>query len=529
MALRLTSNLLYGVALIYKQKTDYLNNDTSLIKTRIQRDLLNQSGNTNGNVLIKAPNYIIQPVELSTTQHGGNNQQAQGTVLLNDDPGFNIQGDLLPSLDELDFMENGSTQIRVNNYRNQIRRADLENNTASVVLSTITNSTEEEVFSRRVINHDDILDTENPEFAFDEEGMLLGLHDDTTYQPGPVAIQNDTVDNFDLDFEFDMDMDRPDPVAPIGSAAQVNNNELDQILEEVEDQPEVPVEQSVPVDTVPRRRKRKTKEQFNPVVIDETISLQTNDLREFRDNYVMHMISKAKKPKKSNSIKIQDLIGESSFLPNFTIPLDQEVRGRQLTSHQDDEDFVDGLLRNTRRSSESLEVRRNTSSTRRHSRTSLSSINLPLEGAEVRDETTGGGGDDGFDFDFDFDVDLDRVPLDEERPSRKRSSSSVQRFPALEEGNEDDGVYDGLIKEVDIDKKTMKFMTFIENRFDDEDLNEMNFKELMKFEQNRSIIVKSFYEILQLTTINSIKIKSIDKLDPFELSNANDFKISLVN
>lgn len=520
MALRLTSNLLYGVALIYKQKTDYLNNDASLIKTKIQRDLFSQSNTGDGKVLIKTPNYIIQPVDLTRTQQGGNNQ-SQGTVLLNDDPGFNIQGDLLPSLDELDFLENGSTQLKVNDYRNQLRRADLENNTVSVVLSTITNSTEEDVFSRRVVNHDDILDTENPEFAFDEEGMLLNLHDDdTTNQPGP-APPSDAGDNFDLDFDFDLDV--PETVV-----AQANNNDLDQILEEVEDQPEVPPvseEPEIPVVT-PKRRKRKTKEQFNKIIIDETISLQTNDLRGFRDNYVTHMISQAKKPKRTNLINVQDLISESSFLPNFTVPLDQELRGRKPNSHEDDEDFVDGLLRNTRRSSESIEVRRNTSSTRRHSRASLSSINLPLEGLEGRqhDDTT--GNNDGFDFDFDFDVDLDRM---DEHPSRKRSSSSVQRFPALEEGNEDDRVEEGAaMRNVEIDKRTVKFMTFIENRFDDEAKDEMNFEELMQFQQDRSIVVKSFYEVLQLATLNSIHIKASSKVDLFELSNARDFLVRLI-
>lgn len=532
MALRLTSNLLYGVALIYKQKTDYLNNDTSLIKTKIQRDLFNQKGSSS-DILIKTPNYIIKPIELTKTQQGGNHNNQ---VLLNDDPLFNLEGDLLPSLDDLGFLQGtSSTQMVNSNHRkSQIKRSDLENNTVSVVLSTMTNSTEDADIFTRHVNHDDILDTQNPEFAFDEEGMLFSLHDETTAGTGGHAGPSENLhinDGFDIDFDFDIDLERQE------ASAQQQPPELDQILEEVEDPPpqqapdsEQPIVNE-PSEAVqqPRKKRRKAQNHFTTLVVDETISLQTNDLRGFRDTYIELMDQQRTKPPEPR-ITIQNLLDEVSYLPNFGKNIaDEERRGRNPVREFEDEDFVDGLLRNTRRSSESIEVRRNASSSRRHStRASMSSINLPLEGDLQHpqiDDTTGGGGNDNFDFDFDLEFDID-----EERVSRKRSSS-VQRFPALAEDEEhnyqnNEEMYDD--EEPEVDRKTIKFLTFIETRLEEDSVQEMKFDQLMQHQQNRSVIVKSFYELLQLTTLNSIEIVENNDKEKFELLDANDFSIRLV-
>lgn len=170
---------------------------------------------------------------MTKTQQGGNHNNQ---VLLNDDPLFNLEGDLLPSLDDLGFLQGtSSTQMVNSNHRkSQIKRSDLENNTVSVVLSTMTNSTEDADIFTRHVNHDDILDTQNPEFAFDEEGMLFSLHDETTAGTGGHAGPSEDLhinDGFDIDFDFDIDLERQE--AP----AQQQPPELDQILEEVEDPP----------------------------------------------------------------------------------------------------------------------------------------------------------------------------------------------------------------------------------------------------------------------------------------------------
>jgi len=584
MALRLTSNLLYGVALIYKQKTDYLNNDTSVIRTKLQRDLFSASNNGNGNILIRQPNYIIKPTDLNQISHSGNPSDGGGgsganQVLMNDDPSFNVNDGLLPSLDDLDFLGPsvvGGTQVKNTNQRkSQIRKADMENNTVSVILSTMSNSTEDQgdVFTRhRIVNDDDeIMETGNPEFAFDEEGMLLSLHDDETTGQNAGGLEgigtsaramstpqrDDQAADFDFDFDFGVDMDRVE--APPVPASGVGN-ELDQILEEVGEDSHVQNNQdaqvnqdgrlaapAAPAQQHQRKRRRVNNIHFTEIIMDDNISLQTNDLRTFRDNYVESMESQRKLPK-LQTITIQDLMIESNeFLPNFQdrndISIDEQRRGRTRERDNElvegDEDFVDELLRKTRRSSESIEVRRNTSSTRRHStRASMSSIHLPLDNDNPRDETTagGGGGSGGGEFDFDFDFDFGNVHDYEEQQytnsdSRKRSSS-VQRFPVLEE-NEEHHFHDDInIETREIEKKTIKFLTFIEKRFDEDAIEMMNFEQLMNQEDdsahlNRSVIVKSFYEILQLATLNTIEIIKGQVDDKFQLLNDQDFSIKL--
>lgn len=564
MALRLTSNLLYGVALIYKQKTDYLNNDASSIRTKLQRDLFNVNNNGNRDLLIKQPNYIIKPTELSQISHSGKSSNSSNNqLLLNDDPLFNVNEGLLPSLDDLDFLGpgfivgNGGTGtqlINTNNRKSQIRRADLENNTISVILSTITNSTEEgDVFTRHhAINDDDqIMDAGNPEFAFDEEGMLLSLHDDETTGQGPTGLgtsvraistplREEHGADFDFDFDFGVDMDRVEgPVTPgITPLSAHEGNELDQILEEIDENSHAVGKGNASTPSIaPQRKKRKINNSahFIEIVMDDNISLQTNDLRSFRDNYVEAMESQ-RKARKPQSITIQDLLTETNgLLPNFGSRKTALYEGRRGRSHEreepeGDEDFVDGLLRNTRRSSESIEVRRNASSTRRNSRrASMSSIHLPLDNDNPRDETTGG------DFDLDFDFDFGNIHDFEEQQhsgnsdSRKRSSS-IQMFAALEE-DQVHRFHDENIETREIEKKTMKFLTFIETRFDEDDADERNFEELMKQNNdailNKAVIVKSFYEVLQLATLDSLKIIKDEGIDKFKLLSGSEFLIRL--
>lgn len=552
MALRLTSNLLYGVALIYRQKTNFLNNDTSLIKTKIQRDLFSQNGGLKGkDILIKTPSYIIKPVDLTRSIQSGRITANNNQILLKDDPLFCMDAGLLPSLEELDFLQSvDPTGIRItssNKRKLQIRKADLENNTVSVVMSSITDDSAEDgdVFTRRVLlDQDDILDTENPEFAFNEQGMLLSLHEETTINPGVSNDHPQENDDNGLDFDFDFDVD----IEGVDQPQQADRDrELGQILEEIDPHgneskndghvPVVAVEQS--------RKRRRIKSTLTKLVMDDSISLQTNDLRGFRDTYIEKMESQRKAKSTSEIVTVQNLLDEvSSFLPTFhtSIPLNdfsEERRGRAIERASEDEDFVDGLLKKLRSSSGSIEVRRNASSSGRHStRASMSSIHLPLEGDVAsdiwRDQPTRGSDgkvdDNEFGFDFDFEFDEERV----EQQSSKRRSSSVQRFPTLEENEEDDcrGGKREAINKFEVDKKTRKFLTFIEGRFEEDSIVDdetMKFDQLMQYQQDRSIIVKSFYEILQLTTLNTIEIvKEVEAKNKFDSLSANDFSIRLV-
>lgn len=77
--LRISSNLLYGVSLMYKQKVDYFLSDVSLIRTRLQKELFLNS--------LIGRKYLLKSETDGKGQIGPTNL-GQGQVLLREDPFF---------------------------------------------------------------------------------------------------------------------------------------------------------------------------------------------------------------------------------------------------------------------------------------------------------------------------------------------------------------------------------------------------------------------------------------------------------
>lgn len=407
MNLRLTSNLLYGISLVYKQKTDYLNNDTILIKTKIQKDLF-----TKKEVLITD----FKPTKIS---------------LLHDDPNFNINN-LLPSLENLEFLNNEIESTKFDRI-NKIKEFDFKNNYQLNSSQSLPSSVDD-------------LESNDPKFAFNEDGLLLDLELENTN----LHIEDEI--NYDFDFGYE------DPLETVNKDQEKGVNEI--IHENIEENEPVnePIKEPIGETLIPKKRKG------NKIIVDDPISLFTDDLRSARDNYVLNMI---KKPKFEKIIETED------YLPSFEINLN---RGRSL------------------RRSSSIEIRRNASN-RRNSRSSLTPINLP----EFQEDEP-----DYFNFDFGYDLGT----------PKKRSSSTIRKIETVNEEIE-------LNFEKDLNSK---FLNYIESVFIELNKEKVSFDEIIK-NSERKIIVKSFYEILQLSTLNEIKIESKNKR--FEIMNPSDIKIML--
>jgi hypothetical protein len=558
MALRLTSNLLYGVALVYKQKTDYLNNDAITMKTRIQRDAL--YGNNNADrLLISAKNKMLR----WRKEQGGHSGNAQnGQVLLNDDVMFNIHTSLLPSLEGLEFLK--STQNPADaaklQRKDQIREADVENNIVSLIIPS--SQSDQFGFEPAQRNVDDLI-ANDPEFAFDEDGLLLelditGVNGLQRVQQGP---QDDDMVGIELDFRYDEDM--PPPLT--------NENAIPNLLDDMDQIIEVrPLGNDVADEQIRKtQKKRKSRGAKQNVIFDDSISLVTDDLRAARDNYVVSMQRPpTKKQKMEERLReINRLVDDESFLPKFKNSARgaNPIRGRPARRElKDDEDFVDGLMRD-RGSSHSIEVRRNASSERRRSRSSISSIHLPLNEDMQNQEMN----DDYFELDLGGWDDMPIInqgnaPEDasEERSSRKRSSSIVRRFETVQEDHGMDfdiglGGHDPYAVPMNYTrskssssipssqrqhrhtglnpdeinskygKQTLKFLKYIETRCVEEDSDSVTFQELIDQHSRKSIIVKSFYEILQLQTLNQIDIRVNQPItERFQIMNPSDINIT---
>ncbi|GME97221.1 unnamed protein product [Ambrosiozyma monospora] len=96
--LRQASSLLYGVTLVYKQQMDYNYKEVRLAKQSMIRNFMKIASN---------PNELLMLSELQQPDSNGNNRtginnthSANKVTLLQDDPGFNIQFDIVPDLEE---------------------------------------------------------------------------------------------------------------------------------------------------------------------------------------------------------------------------------------------------------------------------------------------------------------------------------------------------------------------------------------------------------------------------------------------
>lgn len=492
LTLRIKSSLLYGVALVYKQKTDYLNSDVSNVRTRIQRGL---------NPLKGHASKILMPMASEADVL----QRLAKQVVLRDDPSFNIDGGLLPPLAGLDFLQTSNAHDDL--QKRGIQQVDQENNVVSLPVDQL-NLRE----SGAHFMEEDGLQGMNPEFAFNDDGFIVDIvqddiRPDTDYQLGDGS--------FNLAFDVD-----PQP-------AEDHIREMDQILEEVEE-PRVGQNQDHAQATPPRVcPKKRMRTDTSQIVVDMAISICTEDLRNFRDNYVSVMKSKAKKPKYNNYL---DFTLKDPLLPDFlpVVAVDAIERGRQL--HREDGDFVDSLNRHRRSSVSSIESGRHVSvSSRRHSRASLAAIDLPWENAPLADA----------DHDFDYRNELDEFPLSLEdhsttSGSSKKRSSSLLRLPELQEERHDASRDKESVSATGNTLRSghghgtmLKFLAFLQSRFEEENCEELSFEKLIDYETDRSIVVKSFYEVLQLATLNGIKVSVGQSIGDFGLMSAAELSIRL--
>ncbi|KAH3686115.1 hypothetical protein WICPIJ_002899, partial [Wickerhamomyces pijperi] len=197
--LRVSSNLLYGVAIVYKQKLNYLESDTVNVKSKLTRDLLRVLNPNSNNLLIQVPrDIIVNDVPYQATKSLSKSKETR-SVFLQEDPLFSINDDLLPPLDFLT-----QQPVDVNSNRERIKRFDLQNNT---VASLTTNEDEDGIFTKNRFNEDGEYQLNEVEFAFDDDGFLLDLQTNSTgdkqlKQSSEVGTpQPEIEDRFD-DFDF---------------------------------------------------------------------------------------------------------------------------------------------------------------------------------------------------------------------------------------------------------------------------------------------------------------------------------------
>ncbi|KAH3683716.1 hypothetical protein WICPIJ_005305, partial [Wickerhamomyces pijperi] len=364
--------------------------------------------------------------------------------------------------------------------------------------------------------------------------------------------------------------------------------EMDQIFDEIPavDELNDPQEGDVPTKTKKPMAVKTKRSALSLIKIDEQrVSLNTDELREFRDKYIENQISRRPRKKRDLGLRLKGYLEQQVFfLPElvFKIPTSN---GNQLDTdkdHQEDRDhvmydddvevardaqpdvnkndddqfrmdapdidFVDDLMI----SNEVTEVEVARRSSRRHS--SRSSLGSRSNNNLFDDNFNFSAG--GYqDFDYAGEVfelvedkfgsgdDTIHEAGDSSGSGRvRRSSSSIGARPiaTVVEGDEFDipvgtqyhtqtGGQKGEADEnLLMNSKAEKFYKFLLSKVP-EDQNSIVFSNIFNGVYHKETVVKSFYEMLQLNNLNKLKIRvlttSTSEQDKFKVLTGKDFEI----
>ncbi|KAK6454004.1 sporulation protein [Scheffersomyces xylosifermentans] len=178
--IRYTSNILYGIALLYNSKINYFLNEVSFIKAQLNRDLLSLAANNGRYNNANLNSQIVSKV---------------GQIFLENDPEFNIVADLVPQIDFLEEMENS-----INSHKRRkldimfLDNTNFPTDNSTVFIHGISNVTSTTTKLFDTATHDDVVN----EFL------------DQSFAIGNETTASSHIPHEELGIEFDFDFDGPD-------------------------------------------------------------------------------------------------------------------------------------------------------------------------------------------------------------------------------------------------------------------------------------------------------------------------------
>ncbi|ODQ81972.1 hypothetical protein BABINDRAFT_174562 [Babjeviella inositovora NRRL Y-12698] len=561
MALRLSSNLLYGVTLLYKQKVDYVYLDVSIARLKLQRDLFRGA---------KAQSAL--------PDHKGIRAR---TLPLDNDPLFNISLDLLPVLNLEDlfssYIDMGYEQ---DDRRTRIKLQDMTQNHNDSPLVQISDHSlgveaayhihgEGQISTVPPVSHswrdvefgnplgEDFLG--NSDFEFDENGGLRNMANVEISRLVGCSPRLKPLSDFDQsirqDFEMGCDFDIPE--GSTLSASDLNGQRNDKTIL-LRDSSTRAVTLVVPNATKgPRLRK---------LSIDETTILSNKQLRGFRDQYLEEMAERKNKRVKKNEtgLKIQALFQKSTgdsavfnithgmiFGPHITgkiLGFKPWFMTEVLPSTAEGHGYLETEIpRGRRGSSSDYEIGRGGSNRKSSAtRSSFGSITIPLldDGFEPQDFDMGDfnvGTPEQFrpypfeDFNIlfpeidDFEMELTRSasssssgPRDNDlnrsgsNPKRKRrytSGAVLVNYPLIEEPDSWDDTAFNPANSRKLSPQDEKFYSYVKSKGQiygkiqtNRNCTNVIFADLLPSTSKRQSVAAAFAGILQLASIDAIGI-----------------------
>lgn len=299
MPLRMSSNLLYGLSLMYKLKVDFFMNEVSMTKARLQKDFLFNS-------MINKNNFTIISIEHTNT----GSKQDLGQIFLNEDPLFDLNFDFARSFDaraDEDSWKDQIKQLDESLYPDNVNSLHTTTGGQSYLQGDFS-KTIENLLDRDLATLDQLseAEAEDIDFEFDKDGEIIdgdGVKNaqKSNQLAGLDLIDFDIIEEGENNVLGDMTVAMPDGTIGNDRTFHISNDTY--------------TNQSIQAaDNKGSDHKRKLKK----IITDDEGKLPSSELRNFRDHYEELMNSLHKK-RKTQNIDISVFIREEiELLPLST-------------------------------------------------------------------------------------------------------------------------------------------------------------------------------------------------------------------
>lgn len=266
--LRLSSNLLYGVSLMYKQKIDYFLSDVSLIKTKLQKEIFL-------NTLTNKQNFTV--ININHLQYDNFKARDHNQIFLKEDPFFDVSKDLFKPYTGSEVQD--ERRIRIQQLDQQLyydtNHSLFASTTGQItIVPDVHTKTIENFMDQELHTLDEL--SESPksdaavDFEFGDDGKIVDINTDNKVQ------EDEDLSIIDFDQIIERSEDSIDSITGGAYEKTITNDKTFHMSHDTH------TNQTTILDT---KKSTKRKRNYKKVIIDDSMKISSSELKNFRDSY----------------------------------------------------------------------------------------------------------------------------------------------------------------------------------------------------------------------------------------------------
>ena len=303
ISLRLSSSLLYGVSLMYKQKVEYFFNDVSLTKTRLQKEVFL-------NTLVRKQNFKV--INIDDKAKGKENRQ----IFLQEDPLFDIEMDLVRPYDREGEDENKKRIKQLDDQlypdiRNPLSHTGLvaDNEIKDHHSKTFDYFMEQGLHTLRELDEDSS-HHEAVDFEFGNQGEIVNLNGENKVQGNNINESDLNMIDFDQIIESGGDDEDQNMISGVKDKTIMNDRTFQLSNDTYANQT-----------ALVTGKESNKKRNIRRVIVDTEAKFSSSDLKRHRDAYTCNMLLQNKRLKTNKTGRnnvaagVKEIFKELNSLP----------------------------------------------------------------------------------------------------------------------------------------------------------------------------------------------------------------------